>query len=100
VLVHGDHVGRLAGIDQRTDGREDQLVLMAVEVALAQQVPHAIPGIVVQQQAAEHARLGLHRMRRHAQLRHLAIKRRRGKVIIERGHHGRHGNPRASPSSY
>ena len=68
VLVDGDDVGRLAGADQRADGAEDDLVLEAVEVGLGDDVGGAIPGAVVQQQAAEHALLGLDGLRRHAQL--------------------------------
>ncbi|MPM63517.1 hypothetical protein SDC9_110397 [bioreactor metagenome] len=75
LLMHRDHVRRLAGIHQRRNGSEDQLVLVAVEIALLEQIPHPIPGHVVQQQPAQHTRLGLHRMRRNPQLRHLAIRR-------------------------
>ena len=74
----------LLALISAADGGVDQLVLVAVEVAIDQQVAHAIPGHVVQQQAAEHAGLGLYRMRRHAQLGHLAVGwRSSGKVAID-----------------
>ena len=55
--------------------RVDQPVLVAVEVAVGQQVADAVPGAVVEQQAAEHALFGLDRVRRHAQLRDLVVAR-------------------------
>jgi hypothetical protein len=56
LLEHGDHVGRLAGVDQRAPmALKDQPVLVAVEVAVGQQVGGAVPGAVVEQQAAQHA---------------------------------------------
>ena len=73
MLEDGDHVGRLAGVDQRADGGVDQAVLVAVEVAVGQQVGGAVPGQVVEQQAAEHALLGLDRMGRHAQARDFVV---------------------------
>jgi hypothetical protein len=63
----------LDGVDQRADGREDQPVLVAVEVAVGQQVGRPVPGQVVEQQAAQHALLGLDRVRRHAQAGHLVV---------------------------
>ena len=77
LLEDGDHVGRLAGVDQRADGGVDQPVLVAVEVAVGQQVAGAVPGAVVEQQAAEHALFGLDRVRRHAQPGDLVVARRR-----------------------
>ena len=74
-LEHGDDVGRLGGVDQLGNGLEHQLVLMTVEVAGDEQVGHAIPGVVVQQQAAQHAGLGFDGVRRHTQLRHLPVHR-------------------------
>ena len=56
--------------------RVDQPVLVAVEVGVGEQVADAVPGAVVEQQAAEHALLGLDRMRRDAQLRDLVVARR------------------------
>ncbi len=92
LLVHGDHVGGLAGVDQLGNGRKNQLVLVAVKVVLDQQIAYAVPGVVVQQQATEHARLGLDGMRRHAQLRDFAVIG-RGKVALG-GHESiRHGVP-------
>jgi hypothetical protein len=76
LLEHRDHVGRLGGVDERADGGVDQLVLVAVEVAVGQQVGGPVPGQVVQQQAAQHALLGLDRVRRHAQAGHLVVARR------------------------
>ncbi|MCY1217862.1 hypothetical protein D9M72_297920 [compost metagenome] len=90
LLEDRDHVGRLAGIDQPADGRVDQLVLMAVEVAVDQQVAHAVPGAVVQQQAPQHTGFGLDGMRRNAQLRDLAVGRR---IIVGIGENGGHGLP-------
>ena len=81
-LKHGDHVGRARTIDQLADGLEHQLVLVAVEITRHQQVGDTVPGIVVQQQATQHAGFGLVGMRRHAQLADLAINR---FVVIVRG---------------
>jgi hypothetical protein len=67
LLEHGDHVGRLGGIHQRRHRREDHAVLEAVEVRFGQQVADPVPCAVVEQEAAEHALLGLDRVRRHAQ---------------------------------
>ena len=91
MLINRDHVGRLAGVDQLADGFVDQLVLVSVEVAVAKQITNALPGIVVQQQTAEHRRFRLHGVRRHTQLRHLLIgSGNRGECIIlqiKRGHY-------------
>src|SRR5439155_8973718 len=54
-------------------GREDRAVLEAIEVAVGQQVAGAVPGSVVEQQAAEHTLLSFDRMRRHAQARDFII---------------------------
>ena len=42
-------------------------MLVAIEVVFAEQVADPVPGAVVEQQAAEHALLGLGRVRRNAQ---------------------------------
>jgi hypothetical protein len=73
VLKNGDDVGRLAGVDQGADGRVNELVLMAVKVAVHQQITHPVPGAVVQQQAPQHAGLALNGMRGNAQLRNLLV---------------------------
>ena len=67
LLEDGDDVGRLGRVDQRRDRGVDQPVLVAIEVALAEQVADPVPGAVVEQQAADDALLGLDRVRRHAQ---------------------------------
>jgi hypothetical protein len=76
LLEDGDHIGRLALRHQRADGGVDQPVFVAIEVAVGEQVAGAVPGQVVEQQAAEHALLGFHRMGRHAQARDLLVARR------------------------
>jgi len=91
VFINGDDVGRLACVDQARDASVDQPVLVAVKVAVEQQIAHAIPGMVVEQQAAEHARLGLDRVRRHTQLRSLRVRRRQGIGFIKRRENSRHG---------
>ena len=73
LLEYRDHVGRLVGVDQLGDRTVDQLVLEAVVVRVLQQIADAVPGTVVKQQAAEHAGLGLDRVRRHAQLGDLSV---------------------------
>jgi hypothetical protein len=73
VLEHRDHVSGLAAVDQGGDGRIRQAVLVAVEIRIRDQVGHAVPGTVVQQEAAEHAGLRFDGMRGHAQLCDLAI---------------------------
>ena len=96
VLEDRDHVGRLAVVDQLADGGIDLLVLVAVEIALGQQVPHPVPGVVVQQQTTQHAGLGLHGVLRQAQFGHLLVlggSRRAKNIIIQRRHHRRHGRP-------
>ena len=75
VLEDGDDVGRPAGVDQAADGGIDQAVLEAVEVAVGEQVAGAVPGAVVEHQPADDALLGLDRLRRHAQPRHLVVAR-------------------------
>ena len=67
LLEYGDHVGRLGRVDQRADRCVDQPMLVAVEVAVGQQVAGAVPRAVVEQQTAEHALLGFDRVRRNAQ---------------------------------
>ncbi len=89
-----DHVRRLAGIHQLADGRIDELVLVPVEIPVHQQVTHPVPGHVVEQQAAQHAGLGLQRMRWHAQPGHLLVRRggRREIGFVQRREVGTHGN--------
>ncbi|OIQ63764.1 hypothetical protein GALL_546940 [mine drainage metagenome] len=67
MFEHGDHVRRLAGVDQRGDRRIDQFVFIAVEVAVDQQIAGAVPGAVVEQQASQHALLAFDGVRRHPQ---------------------------------
>ncbi|MCY1169046.1 hypothetical protein D9M73_90600 [compost metagenome] len=73
VLKHGHHIGRFVRIDHGPDGCINQLVFGTVEVLVHQQVAHAVPGAVVQQQATQHAGLALDGMRRNAQLRELVV---------------------------
>ena len=75
MLEDSDDVGRTAAIDQGAHGRIHQSVLVAVKVAVVQQVTHPVPGTVVQQQAAQHAGLGFEGVRRDAQLGHFAVRR-------------------------
>jgi len=79
LFVHRDHVGRLGGVDQATHGRVDQPVLIAVEVAVSEQIPNPVPGVVVQQEPAQHAGFRFDRVRRNAQLRDLVVA---GKVVV------------------
>ena len=74
VLVDSDHVRRLARIDERADRRIDQLVLIAIEVVINQQIAHPVPGVVVEQQTSEHARLRFDGMWWDAQLRDLTVR--------------------------
>ena len=73
VFKHRDHIGGLAGIHQARNRGEDQLMFMAIEVAFGQQISHAVPGIVVEQQPTQHTGLSFHRMGRNAQTSHLTI---------------------------
>jgi hypothetical protein len=82
VLVDRDHVSRLGGVDQGTDGGVDQLVFVAVEVAVGEQVAHAVPGAVVQQQPPSTLDSASIECGGHAQLRDLAVGR---KVVFNRG---------------
>jgi hypothetical protein len=70
-------------------GREHQLVFVAVEVVVLQQVAHAVPGVVVEQQATEHAGLGFDGMRAECAAARSGGRRRVGIVQIrENGGHG------------
>jgi hypothetical protein len=73
LLEHGDDIGRPAVLHQGRHGAVDQAVFVAVEVAVRQQLGRTVPGQVVQQQATQHALLGLHAVRRHTQARHLVV---------------------------
>jgi predicted aspartyl protease len=52
---------------------EDAAVVVAVEIRLGDLVGDAVPGAVVEQQAAEQRLLGLDRMRRQLERRQLRI---------------------------
>jgi hypothetical protein len=67
LLREGDDVEGLGALGERGDRLEDQLVLAAVEVALADPVRDLVPGAVFQHQAAEYGLLGLYGVGRHAQ---------------------------------
>ena len=73
MLKHGDHIGRLGGVDECANRRINQLVLVAIKVAIDQQVPHAVPGTVVEEQPSQHTGFGFDRVRRHPQLGHLLV---------------------------
>ena len=73
VLKHGNDVGWTVGINQGANGGINQAVLVTVKVAISQDVAHPVPGLVAQQEAANHAGLALNRVRRNAQLRDLAV---------------------------
>ena len=72
-LVDRHHVGRLAHRDQFADVGEDAPVVVAVEIALGDDIGDAVPGRVVEQQAADQRLLGLDRMRRQLERRHLRV---------------------------
>ena len=57
-LGQGDGVDRPAGIVEVADGRVDHLVRIAVEVVGAKEHHNIMQGLVVEQDAAEHAALG------------------------------------------
>lgn len=99
MLKNGDHVSGLARVDERADGGVDQLVLMAVEMAFHQQITHAIPGVVVQQQPTQHARFGLDGVRGHAQLGNFTVHRGRETLILQRGKYSRHEVSPGRPDS-
>ena len=52
-LVHGDHVGRFASIDQADHLFEDDPVVVAVEIFRMHEVGNAVPCRIVAQQAAD-----------------------------------------------
>ena len=85
-LEHRHHVGRPAGLDQARDVAEDAPVVVAVEIALGDLVGDAVPGAVVEHQAAEQRLFGLDRMRRQLERRHLRIAGLRGVVCAGLGH--------------
>ena len=72
-LEHRHRVGRLAGVDESADRREDQSVVVAIEVIGADQIGNAVPSGVVEKQSAEHGLLGFDGMRRRAHRRKLGI---------------------------
>jgi hypothetical protein len=78
--VDGHHVGRLVRGDQRTDHRVDRPVFEAVEVRLDQQIADAVPGPVVEQQAAKHRLLGFGAVGWHAQASDFVV----AGVVVER----------------
>ena len=87
-LEHGDHVGRTGGIDQLADMREDAAVIVAIEIRLADDIGDALPGIVVEQQAAEQRLLCLDGMRRQLERGHLGIRLNEGLCVgLRQGHH-------------
>jgi hypothetical protein len=69
----GNHVRRPAALDQLDDVVIDQPMVAAVEIGLGEQIGDAIPGRVVEQQAAEHGLLRLHRVGRHLDQIDLAV---------------------------
>ena len=62
-LKHRHHVGRTAHLDQLADVAEDAAMVVAVEIGLAHHVADAVPGGIVEQQAADQRLLGLDGMR-------------------------------------
>ena len=69
----GDDVGGLAGVDELADGFEHQLVFVPIKIAGNQQVGHTVPGMVVEQQPAQHTGFRFDGVGRYAQLRQLRI---------------------------
>jgi hypothetical protein len=85
-LEHRHHVGRATGLDQARDVAEDAAVVVTVEIRLGNLVGDAIPGAVVEHQAAEQRLFGLDRMRRQLQRRQLRIAGLRGIECAGLGH--------------
>ena len=68
VLADRYGIGGLARARDLPDGLEDQTVVGTVEVLGPQHIGHVVPGLGVEQQAAEHSLLRLDRMRRGAHI--------------------------------
>ena len=65
LLGQGDHVERRVALGQGEDGTEDEAMIVAIEIAIGYLIEHALPGIVVQHQAAKHRLLCLDGVRRY-----------------------------------
>ena len=63
-LVHRDHVGGPAALDQPGDVAEDAAVVVPVEIAVGDDVADLVEGAVVDQESPEHGLLRVDRMRR------------------------------------
>ena len=72
-LEHRDHVGGPVLLHQLADVAVDAPMVVAVEIAFRENVGDALPGLVVEQQTAQHRLLRLDRMRRDPQLHQLRI---------------------------
>ncbi len=68
-LRNRDHVERPGAVGKRTDGLEDEAVVVAVEILLRNHVGDAVPGGIVQHQPAEDGLLGFDGVRRHLECR-------------------------------
>jgi hypothetical protein len=66
-FVDGDHVGRLAGIDQADHLLEDDPVVVAVEIFRVHEVGNAVPRRIVAQQATDDGLFCFDGMRRNAE---------------------------------
>src|SRR5690606_6181267 len=69
-LPEGHRVEGPAFLGELAYGAEDELVVPAIEVAFDQAVRHGVVGLGRKHQSAQDGLLGLHRLRRHAQLVH------------------------------
>ena len=58
----------MTALNQLGNRLKNQPVIVAVKVFVDDHIADAVPGRIVQQQAAQHRLFGLQRMRRHAQL--------------------------------
>ena len=61
-LGDSEYVGRFVLFDQPRDGAIDLAMIVAIEILVGHHVADAFPGLVVQQQSAQHRLLGLDRM--------------------------------------
>jgi len=65
---NGNDIRRFGVFQQLADLPENPPVLVAIEIAVRDQIADPVPGLIVEQQAAEHRLLGLDGVRWHTKL--------------------------------
>ena len=63
-LGGGDDVGGFPGLRERGKGAEDNPMVVAIKITLLDPLGHLVPGVLVEENSAQHGLLGLNGMRR------------------------------------